>query len=169
MDVPACSDIAVWGHKGSSAKQLPASSETAVWGHKGSSAKTAASSKSSHREYGGEKVVAPNASKTDDPAGNSPVTSVPHSNKSVARSGHSSHRIQINPIDPNSVAVGRRQGRDYENTSEFNRLHFESCKMPRSINNKAADRHVDSWSQEGKNGRWTRIHRSARRAQFTPF
>jgi hypothetical protein len=41
--------------------------------------------------------------------------------------------------------------------------------MPRTINDKAADRHIESWSQEGKNGRWTRIHRSARRALFTPF
>ena len=56
-----------------------------------------------------------------------------------------------------------------ESLGELNRLHFESCKMPRSEKNKAEDRHVDSWSREGKDGRWTRIHRSGRRALFTPI
>ena len=28
---------------------------------------------------------------------------------------------------------------------------------------------MDSWSKEGQGGRWTRVHRSARRALFTPF
>ena len=41
--------------------------------------------------------------------------------------------------------------------------------MPRPAVDKAAERHVDSWGREGKEGRWTRIHRSARRALFTPF
>lgn len=41
--------------------------------------------------------------------------------------------------------------------------------MPRDAKDKAADRHVDSWGRERKDGRWTRIHRSARRALFTPF
>ena len=104
-DAPARSEVAVWGHKGSSARKVPASSEIAVWGHKGSSAKSAASYTSSHREHGGEKVVAPNASKVDDPACNSPVTSVLHSNKSVARPGHSSDRIQTNYPSLTSPAV----------------------------------------------------------------
>ena len=69
-DAPARSEVAVWGHKGSSARKVPASSEIAVWGHKGSSAKSAASYTSSHREHGGEKVVAPNAPKVDNPACN---------------------------------------------------------------------------------------------------
>ena len=34
---------------------------------------------------------------------------------------------------------------------------------------KAEERHVDSWSKKGQGGRWTRVHRSARRALFTPF
>ena len=34
---------------------------------------------------------------------------------------------------------------------------------------KAAERHVDSWGKDGAGGRWTRIHRTARRALFTPF
>ena len=34
---------------------------------------------------------------------------------------------------------------------------------------RSEDRHVDSWSRDGKDGRWTRIHRSGRRALFTPF
>ena len=51
----------------------------------------------------------------------------------------------------------------------MSRLHFENCKMPCEVKDKAAERHVDSWSREGKDGRWTRIHRSARRALFTPF
>ena len=33
----------------------------------------------------------------------------------------------------------------------------------------AAERHVDSWGKEGAGGRWTRIHRSARRSLFTPY
>jgi hypothetical protein len=41
--------------------------------------------------------------------------------------------------------------------------------MPRPEGDKAAEKHVDSWGREGKDGRWTRIHRSARRALFTPF
>ena len=41
--------------------------------------------------------------------------------------------------------------------------------MPRIEKEKAEDRHVDSWSREGKDGRWTRIHRSGSRALFTPF
>ena len=52
---------------------------------------------------------------------------------------------------------------------QLNRLHFDSCRMPRTEKEKAEDRHVDSWSREGKDGRWTRIHRSGRRALFTPF
>ena len=52
---------------------------------------------------------------------------------------------------------------------ELNRLHFESCRMPRTEKEKAEDRHVDSWAKEGQDGRWTRIHRSGRRALFTPF
>jgi hypothetical protein len=53
--------------------------------------------------------------------------------------------------------------------ADLNRLHFESCSMPRTLKQKAEDRHVDSWSREGKDGRWTRIHRSGRRSLFTPF
>ena len=53
--------------------------------------------------------------------------------------------------------------------AELNRLHFESCRMPRTEKQKAEDRHVDSWSREGKDGRWTRIHCSGRRFLFTPF
>ena len=34
---------------------------------------------------------------------------------------------------------------------------------------RAEDRHVDSWGKQGQDGRWTRVHRSARRALFTPF
>ena len=34
---------------------------------------------------------------------------------------------------------------------------------------KAEERHVDSWARDGQDGRWTRVHRSARRALFTPF
>ena len=34
---------------------------------------------------------------------------------------------------------------------------------------RAAERHVDSWGRDGAEGRWTRIHRTARRALFTPF
>ena len=34
---------------------------------------------------------------------------------------------------------------------------------------RAVERHIDSWGRDGKDGRWTRIHRSARRALFTPF
>ena len=40
--------------------------------------------------------------------------------------------------------------------------------MFRTEKEKAEDRHVDSWFREGKDGRWTRIHRSGRRALFTP-
>jgi hypothetical protein len=53
--------------------------------------------------------------------------------------------------------------------SELNRLHFENVKTPHSETPSAADRHVDSWGQEGKEGRWTIIHRTARRSLFTPF
>ena len=34
---------------------------------------------------------------------------------------------------------------------------------------RAEERHVDSWGKQGQDGRWTRVHRSARRALFTPF
>ena len=34
---------------------------------------------------------------------------------------------------------------------------------------RAEERHVDSWGRDGRGGRWTRIHRSARRALFTPY
>ena len=53
--------------------------------------------------------------------------------------------------------------------AELNRLHFENCRMPRTEKEKAEERHVDSWAKEGQDGRWTRIHRSGRRALFTPF
>ena len=33
---------------------------------------------------------------------------------------------------------------------------------------RAEDRHVDSWSKQGQGGRWTRVHRTARRSLFTP-
>ena len=78
-------------------------------------------------------------------------------------------RSQISPEMSNSTAIGPGRKKDAEIVSELNRLHFESFKMPRPAADKAADRHVDSWGREGKEGRWTRIHRSARRALFTPF
>ena len=52
---------------------------------------------------------------------------------------------------------------------ELKRLHFESCWMPGTEREKAEDRHVDSLARERKDGRWARIHRSGRRALFTPF
>ena len=75
-------------------------------------------------------------------------------------------RSQINPI---SLIESNDVSTIVEQTSELNRQHFESCKMPRPEGDKAAERHVDSWGREGKDGRWTRNHRSARRALFTPF
>jgi len=53
--------------------------------------------------------------------------------------------------------------------AELNRLRFENCRMPRTEKEKAQYRHVHSWAKEGQDGRWTRIHRSGRRALFTPF
>jgi hypothetical protein len=53
--------------------------------------------------------------------------------------------------------------------NELNRLHFENCRMPRTLKEKAEERHIDSWAKEGQDGRWTRVHRSGRRALFTPF
>jgi hypothetical protein len=53
--------------------------------------------------------------------------------------------------------------------AELNRLHIDNVKTPHMPKPTAADRHVDSWSREGKDGRWTRVHRSARRSLFTPF
>jgi hypothetical protein len=53
--------------------------------------------------------------------------------------------------------------------NELNRLHFENCRMPRTLKEKAEERHVDSWAKDGQDGRWTRVHRSGRRALFTPF
>ena len=41
--------------------------------------------------------------------------------------------------------------------------------MLRTEKEKAEERHVDSSAKEGQDGRWTRIHRSGRRALFTPF
>ena len=68
--------------------------------------------------------------------------------------GHNLHTVFANP----KVLVG-----------ELNRLHFEPCMMPRTEKEKAEDRHVDSWSCKGKDGRWTRIHRSGQRALLAPF
>lgn len=51
----------------------------------------------------------------------------------------------------------------------IDRLHFNNCAMPRLPDDQMAeDRHVDSWSKQGQGGRWTRVHRSARRSLFTP-
>jgi hypothetical protein len=33
----------------------------------------------------------------------------------------------------------------------------------------AEERHVDSWLKDGKDGRWTRAHRTARKSLFTPY
>ena len=49
------------------------------------------------------------------------------------------------------------------------RLHTYRLDLVQESQPSAAERHVDSWGREGKDGRWTRIHRSARRALFTPF
>ncbi len=53
--------------------------------------------------------------------------------------------------------------------SELNRRHFEKCRMPRTLKEEAEERRIDSWAKEGQDGRWTRVHRSGRRALFTPF
>ena len=63
--------------------------------------------------------------------------------------------------------------------NDLDRLHFNNCTMPRDeptieddtvkADQRAKDRHVDSWSKQGQGGRWTRVHRSARRSLFTPF
>ena len=51
----------------------------------------------------------------------------------------------------------------------IDRLHFNNCVMPRLIDDqRAEDRHVDSWGKQGQGGRWTRVHRSARRSLLTP-
>ena len=63
----------------------------------------------------------------------------------------------------------RRCGSTDTHPNELNRLHFENCRMPRTSKEKAEERHVDSWAKEGQDGRWTRVHRSGRRALFTPF
>jgi hypothetical protein len=91
---------------------------------------------------------------------------------SISQSGGgdpSSGRSKINPI--NSCVVSS-DGKSKDSTlpkSELNRLHFEKVKTPQKEKPTAEDRHVDSWSREGKDGRWTRVHRSTRRALFTPF
>ena len=71
----------------------------------------------------------------------------------------------VGGVDPPS---GRSKQKHHVSVGELNRLHFESCRMPRTEKKKAEDRHVDSWSREGKDGRWTGIHRSGRRALLTP-
>ena len=63
--------------------------------------------------------------------------------------------------------------------SNLDRLHFRNCKMRADVemngekaaskDARAEERHVDSWGKQGQDGRWTRVHRSARRALFTPF
>jgi hypothetical protein len=96
-------------------------------------------------------------------------------------------------VDPSSSGSKRqhfheeldREERD-RHGGDLDRLHFENYKVGTSSRglaregkdedkdlgkrkDKAEERHVDSWSREGAGGRWTRIHRSARRALFTPF
>ena len=83
-----------------------------------------------------------------------------------------------------------------KNNGYLARLHFNNCKMTRgedrrnvveeaaakaakrskeeaavkaAKSSKAEERHVDSWTKQGQGGRWTRAHRSARRALFTPY
>ena len=67
-----------------------------------------------------------------------------------------------------------------ERAGELNRLHIDNYRQGRdkekvedkvtgSKKDKAAEGHVDSWGRDRAGGRWTRIHRSARRALFTPF
>jgi hypothetical protein len=80
-----------------------------------------------------------------------------------------------------------------EKAGDLNRLHIDNYKLGSTTTNsgrtagsegrpkgpkveteakpksKAEERHVDSWAREGVEGRWTRVHRSARRALFTPF
>ena len=51
----------------------------------------------------------------------------------------------------------------------LDRLHFESARLLETPEERVEIRRVDSWSRDGKDGRWTRLHRSARRALFTPF
>ena len=83
----------------------------------------------------------------------------------------------VNATTPEPVARNRLSSRslaaDVENASvennSLNRLHFQHCSMPRPVPSTAEERHVDSWGKEGQGGRWTRIHRSVRRALFTPF
>ena len=77
--------------------------------------------------------------------------------KPVARNRLSSRSLPAADIDASAESNG------------LNRLHFQNCSMPRPVPSTAEDRHVDSWGKEGQGGRWTRIHRSARRALFTPF
>ena len=77
------------------------------------------------------------------------------------------------PISSDTDILGRNLHAIFANhpivpVGELNRLHFESCWMPRTEKEKPEDRHVDSWAGEGKDGRWTRIHRSGRRALYTP-
>ena len=86
--------------------------------------------------------------------------------------GNSRSIIQINCSLSKSACGPDVSGRDAtggHQKNDLDGLHFENCRMPREVPDKAAGRHVDSWGQEGKNGRWTRIHRSARRALFTPL
>ena len=95
---------------------------------------------------------------------------------------------------PSSV-VGENS-RVNNNNGYLARLHFNNCKMARgedrsnvveeaaaeaaksskeeaavkaAKSSKAEERHVDSWTKQGQGGRWTRAHRSARRALFTPY
>jgi hypothetical protein len=91
------------------------------------------------------------------------VRSVALGCKSVGGEDPSRGRSQRNPSN------SRIAGKDVSEPGSLNRLHIDTLKVPVKTRGTAEDRHVDSWSKEGKDGRWTRAHRTARRALFTPM
>ena len=95
-----------------------------------------------------------------------------------------------------SSAEGEEGHPNISNKRHLARLHFNNYKMAKgegrgdvveeeaakaaeknkveaaakaAKSSKAEERHVDSWTKQGQGGRWTRAHRSARRALFTPY
>jgi hypothetical protein len=88
--------------------------------------------------------------------------SVAPGRKSVDGEEPSRGRSQISP----GVSFCEKRG---DSTCSLDRLHIDNVKVPLNRKGTAEERHVDSWSKDGKDGRWTRVHRSARKALFTPF
>ena len=110
--LPARSEFAVSGHKGSAARddakveaKAPVRSETVMLGHKGSITEGRELRSEGHAAEvkGGEGPVSQHAASP--PARNSPDSSVLHTNKSVVRPGHSSDRIKTNSTSSDRIKI----------------------------------------------------------------